>query len=235
MRCVKLMIPAIVVFMLLAVSTEQGRAKEMDVKRIHWLGHASFRIEFDGKQIYIDPYKLRGNLPKADYIFITHAHFDHFSKEDLAKIESPSTHFVVTKDVAKEIKGNITTVAPGDTVTVGDLKVVAVPAYNIGKRFHPKENGWVGYVIQLPDGMRVYHAGDTDFIPEMKQVQTDVALLPIGGTYTMDYQQAAEAARAIRPKVVIPMHWGDIVGTREDAEKFREAYQGEVLILTPER
>ena len=174
-------------------------------------------------------------LERIRYLLVTHAHFDHFSKEDLAKIESPSTRFVVTKDVAKEIKGNITTVAPGDTVTVGDLKVVAVPAYNIGKRFHPKENGWVGYVIQLPDGMRVYHAGDTDFIPEMKQVQTDVALLPIGGTYTMDYQQAAEAARAIRPKVVIPMHWGDIVGTREDAEKFREAYQGEVLILTPER
>lgn len=207
----------------------------MDVKRIHWLGHASFRIEVDGKQLYIDPYKLPKDVPKADYILITHGHFDHYSKEDIEKIRKPETRFVATKDVAKQIKGEVTAVAPGDTVTVGDLQVICVPAYNVGKRFHPRENGWVGYVVRLPDGMRIYHAGDTDFIPEMKSIDTDVALLPIGGTYTMNAKEAAQAASVINPKVLIPMHWGDIVGSEKDVEELKQHYKGKIVVLKPER
>lgn len=207
----------------------------MDVKKIHWLGHASFRVEVGAKQLYLDPYKLPPNVPKADFILITHAHFDHFSKEDLEKIRTPETMFVAPRDVAAQLQGRVTAVSPGDTVTVGELQVIAVPAYNVGKRFHPRESGWVGYVIRLPDGGRLYHAGDTDFIPEMRKVQTDVALLPIGGTYTMDAKQAAEAAAAIKASVTIPMHWGDIVGSQKDVEEFRKNYKGKVLVLTPER
>jgi|YelNatPaOPRAMG01_1025707.scaffolds.fasta_scaffold00030_57 L-ascorbate metabolism protein UlaG (beta-lactamase superfamily) len=226
----------IVVACLLAVNLPSlGRGGEMDIKKIHWLGHASFRIEVGSKQLYIDPFKLPANVPKADYIFITHSHFDHLSKEDIEKIRSPQTILVGPRDVAGQLTGMVKAVSPGETLAVGELQVIAVPAYNINKRFHPKENGWVGYVIRLPDGMRIYHAGDTDFVPEMRKVQADVALLPIGGTYTMDAKAAAEAADAIKASVTIPMHWGDIVGSQKDVEEFRKLYKGQVVVLTPER
>jgi L-ascorbate metabolism protein UlaG (beta-lactamase superfamily) len=207
----------------------------METKHIHWLGHSAFRIEDGSSQIYIDPFKLPANLPKADIIFITHAHYDHFSVEDIARIKKDNTIIVATKDVTSKIGKGTVTVVPGQNYTVGSLKVMTVPAYNLDKKFHPKENNWVGYIITLSNGQKIYHAGDTDFIPEMRKVVTDIALLPCGGTYTMTAQQAAEAANTFKPKVLIPMHWGDIVGSRADAEEVKKLFKGETVIMIQER
>lgn len=207
----------------------------MNHQHIHWLGHSSFRIEDGATQIYIDPWKLSPNAPKADVIFITHAHYDHFSVEDIARIKKDSTAYFAPKDVAYQIKGTVIGVSPGEIYNVGELKVRTVPAYNLKKQFHPRQNNWVGYVISLSTEQKIYHSGDSDFTPEMKTVVADFALLPIGGTYTMTAQEAAEAANAFKPRVVIPMHWGDIVGSKADVEEFRRLFKGETVEKTPER
>jgi L-ascorbate metabolism protein UlaG (beta-lactamase superfamily) len=213
----------------------QQKGDRMNHQHIHWLGHATFRIEDGATQIYIDPWKLPPNCPKADVIFITHAHYDHFSKEDIAKIAKEGTAFFAPKDVAYQIKGTVIGVSPGENYNLGELKVKTVAAYNIGKQFHPKGNHWVGYVIALSTGQRIYHSGDTDFTPEMKTVVTDFALLPIGGTYTMTAKEAAEAANAFKPQAVIPMHWGDIVGAQKDADEFTKLFSGKTIAKSPER
>jgi L-ascorbate metabolism protein UlaG (beta-lactamase superfamily) len=206
----------------------------METKHIHWLGHSTFRIEDGSSQIYIDPYKLPTNLPKADIIFITHAHRDHFSVEDIARIKTDSTIIVATKDVTLKIGKGIVTVVPGQNYTIGSLNIMTLPAYNLDKKFHPKGNNWIGYIITLATGQKIYHAGDTDFIPEMRKVITDIALLPCGGTYTMTAQQAAGAANIFKPKVLIPMHWGEVVGSKADAEEVKKLFKGETVILEPE-
>jgi L-ascorbate metabolism protein UlaG (beta-lactamase superfamily) len=207
----------------------------METKHIHWLGHSAFRIEDGSTQIYIDPFKLPANLPKANIIFITHAHYDHFSAEDIARIKKDSTIIVATNDVTSKIGKATVTVVPGQNYTVGSLKVMTVPAYNLDKKFHPKGNNWVGYIITLSNGQKIYHAGDTDFIPEMQKVITDIALLPCGGTYTMTAQQAAEAANIFKPKVLIPIHWGEVVGSKADAEEVKKLFKGETVIKISEQ
>ena len=207
----------------------------MEYKHIHWMGQSAFRIEDGTMQIYIDPFKLPANLPKADIIFITHAHFDHFSAEDIAKIKTDRTIIVAPKDVAAQIKGNVIAVEPGKSYSIGKLKIQTVPAYNLDKKFHPKLNAWVGYIITLSNGQKIYHAGDTDFIPEMKSIMTDIAMLPCGGTYTMTAKQAADAANSITPTLLIPMHYGSIVGSQADAETVKKLFKGETKIFVPER
>ena len=209
---------------------------------IHWHGHDTFRIVDAGKQIYFDPYKVPDGLPKADVIFITHEHRDHYSPEDVAKIVKDDTKFVAPTDVAKTIGEAAVGMKPGDEVTVDGLKVKAIAAYNIDKfrtpgvPFHPKEKNWVGYVVTLANGTTVYHAGDTDFTPEMKTVKVDVALLPVSGKYVMTAAEAVEAANAISPKVAVPMHYGGgVVGTEADAEAFKKGFKGETWILKAER
>jgi L-ascorbate metabolism protein UlaG (beta-lactamase superfamily) len=216
-------------------ASPSGKEDSMTVENIHWLGQSSIRIEDAGKQIYIDPFRLPDGLPKADYIFITHAHHDHFSPDDIAKIQKEGTVFVAPADIAKELKGAVRLVAPDQTFAIDTLKVTTVPAYNLTKKFHPRSNGWVGYIIVLSNGERVYHAGDTDFIPEMKLVKTDIALLPCGGTYTMDAKEAAEAANAIQPKILIPMHFGGIVGSQSDAETVKKLFKGETVVKAVEK
>jgi L-ascorbate metabolism protein UlaG (beta-lactamase superfamily) len=213
----------------------QQKGNRMNSNHIHWLGHSTFRIEDGSTQIYIDPWKLPPNVPKADVIFITHAHYDHFSKEDIARIAKAGTAYFAPKDVAYQIKGTVIAVSPGESYNLGELKVKTIPAYNIGKQFHPKDNHWVGYVIALSTGQRIYHSGDTDFTPEMKGVVTDFALIPIGGTYTMTAKEAAEAANAFKPQAVIPMHWGDIVGSQKDADEFKQIFSGKTIVKSPER
>jgi L-ascorbate metabolism protein UlaG (beta-lactamase superfamily) len=207
----------------------------METKHIHWLGHSAFRIEDDTLQLYIDPYNLPSNAPKADIIFITHAHYDHFSAEDIAKIKKESTIIVAPKDVGSKIGKGTIEVIPQQSYAIGNLKVQTVPAYNMDKKFHPKQNNWVGYIITLSSGQKIYHAGDTDFIPEMKKVVTDIAFLPCGGTYTMTAKQAAEAANEFKPQLLIPMHWGSVVGSKADAEEVKKLFKGETVIKAIEK
>jgi L-ascorbate metabolism protein UlaG (beta-lactamase superfamily) len=202
---------------------------------IEWLGHAGFRLKVSGKAIYIDPYRApRGR--RADLILITHDHFDHFSLEDIEQLSGDGTRIIGPATVTEQLKGAVVKIAPGETVELPGIDVTAVAAYNTnkldseGKPFHPKEAGWVGYVIRGA-GHRIYHSGDTDVIPEMDQAGgADVALLPVSGTYVMTPVEAAEAARRIDPGLAIPMHWGTIIGSREDAERFEELADVEVRI-----
>jgi L-ascorbate metabolism protein UlaG (beta-lactamase superfamily) len=199
--------------------------------KIKWLGHASFRIDGDKSVIYIDPWKLKKAVP-ADVICITHSHYDHLSEEDVEKIRKPTTVIIGPADCKAGFGNAFKQIAPGQSHTVGDVTVEAVPAYNTDKAFHPKGNKWMGYIVTV-DGFRIYHCGDTDVIPEMENVKPDVALLPVGGTYTMTVPQAADAASKISPKVAVPMHCGDIVGTLDDRESFRKSAKVPVVILDP--
>jgi len=201
------------------------------LKNIIWLGHASFKI-VDEKTIYIDPWNLRKE-DKADIVLVTHPHYDHLSPEDISKIQTNQTVILTTADGAEKLRGNVKKIKPGDFLTVKGVEIEVVPAYNIGKSYHPKENEWVGFIIKVGE-KRIYHAGDTDFIPEMEKIKADIALLPIGGTYTMNAEEAARAAKAINPQVAIPMHYGDIVGSLEDAKRFKEASPVRVEILRKE-
>ena len=203
------------------------------VKNIHWLGHDCFRI--DGPPtIYIDPYKLSEEaLPKADLILITHDHFDHLSLPDVEKIREKDTVIVTIAAAAAKLKGDVKTVKPGDRLTVLNVPIEVVPAYNIGKKYHPKEAGHVGYILTV-GGQRIYHAGDTDVIPEMKDFRVDIALLPVSGTYVMTAEEAIEAVKSINPKVVIPMHYGTIVGSEKDAKHLAKSVSTEVVILNKE-
>jgi len=201
---------------------------EEAAKKIVWLGHDCFRIDGD-KIVYFDPYQISPGT-KADLILVTHEHFDHCSPGDIAKIQKPETVIVTEKDSAKKLEGNVKIVRPGQTIDVDEIKIEAVPAYNTDKTFHPKENGWLGFIVEM-EGVRIYHAGDTDFIPEMNQFEVDIALLPVSGTYVMTAIDAIEAALAIRPKLAIPMHYGAIVGGDQDAKDFKIALEGKVEVL----
>ena len=205
--------------------------------KIDWLGHDSFRLT-GSKTVYIDPWKLRGDPPSADIILVTHEHSDHLNKNAIAKLSTPATVIVGPAEVTSQIKGDTITVAPGDTITVQGVVVSAVPAYNVSKfrspgvPYHAAADGKVGYVVEM-DGRRIYHAGDTDAIPEMAQIEADVALIPVSGTFVMTAEEAAEACRALRVKVAVPMHYGTIVGSRSDARRFKELCPLPVEILEP--
>lgn len=183
--------------------------------------HSSIKIT-KGIIIYIDPFRINEEKHDADLILITHDHYDHYSPEDINKIIKEDTIIVAPKTV-KELnnKENIIFVEPNKTYNIKGYKIVTIPAYNINKHFHPKENNWVGYIIEMED-LKYYIAGDTDITPENKKVECDVALIPIGGTYTMDYKEASELINIIRPKIAIPTHYGSIVGDITDGEKFEK-------------
>lgn len=201
------------------------------VKNIIWLGHDGFLIKGDGKVVVIDPFQVKQCEP-ADVILVTHEHYDHCSLEDIQKIQKASTVIVTESNSAKKLSGDVRVVRPGDKLTVSGIPIEAVPAYNTNKNFHPKQNGWLGFILTV-DGVRIYHAGDTDLIPEMDSIKADIALLPVSGTYVMTAEEAVEAAKTIKPKLVIPMHYGAIVGSAEDARRFCDALADtcEVVLL----
>jgi L-ascorbate metabolism protein UlaG (beta-lactamase superfamily) len=201
---------------------------------IVWLGHSTFELKSD-KTIFIDPYQVNTE-DKADVILLTHSHYDHCSIEDIKKISNENTIIITVPDcqsklasIADKVK-NITLVKPGDKLKISALDLEVVPSYNIGKMFHPKEQEWVGYIVTL-NNLRIYHAGDSDLIPEMNEIKADIALLPIGGKFTMDVEEAAKACEKINPKIAVPMHYGSIVGSNEDAEKFKNLCSCEVKLL----
>jgi L-ascorbate metabolism protein UlaG (beta-lactamase superfamily) len=194
---------------------------------IHWLGHDTFKI-IGEKVIYTDPFRIR-NEDEADIILVTHEHYDHCSPEDIEKVKGADTVIVATPDCAEKLSGDIRTVQPGDSITVKGIDIEAVPSYNVNKKFHPKANSWVGYIFTV-GGERIYIAGDTDYIPEMKDFRVDIALLPVSGTYVMTAEEAVKAALDIKPRVAIPMHYDSIVGTAEDADRFSKALKGKIEV-----
>ena len=195
------------------------------IKNVKWLGHSTIKI-VGNKVIYIDPYNIKTFFNDADIIFITHNHYDHFSKEDIKKCMHKNTKIIVTKDLYEEAldlgfeKDNIISILPNNSYTLEDISFSTLPAYNINKEFHPKESNWVGYVINI-NNIKYYIAGDTDLTDESRKVKCDIAFLPVGGIFTMNYEEASELANEIKPKIVIPIHYGTLVGTKEDALKFK--------------
>ncbi len=216
----------------------------MLIDALEWLGHSGFRVRPGGPRgttIYIDPYRVAGG-PKADLILVTHGHYDHFSPRDVEHLVHDRTRLVAPPAVAERLSGRVLSIAPGEALrpdAVDGVEVSAVAAYNTSKRdgdgrpFHPREAGGVGYELNLR-GERLYHSGDTDVIPEMDAVAgCDVALLAVSGTYVMTAAEAAEAARRIGPRLAVPMHWGEHIGTRADADEFARLAPVEVRILDP--
>ena len=194
------------------------------LENIEVLYHSSIRINKE-KIIYIDPFKINKNYNDADIIFITHDHYDHYSEEDIDKVINENTTIIIPEELLTNLlrkginKNAIITVEPNERYVVQGIKFETIPAYNTNKTFHPKENGWVGYIITLDD-IRYYIAGDTDITEENKKVKCDVAFVPVGGTYTMDFKEAANLINEIKPKIAIPIHYGSVVGTKQDATDF---------------
>jgi len=210
---------------------------EESVAKLHWMGHDAFRL--DGPPvIYIDPWKLQGKHIPADLVLISHDHYDHCSPEDVRKVMGPRTIVVATAAAEAKVPG-ARIVRAGERLTAAGVDIETVPAYNVnkfrspGQPFHPREAGMVGYIVTV-GGVRIYFAGDTDHIPEMDSVQCDIALLPVSGIYVMTAEEAAQAAKAIRPAIVVPMHYGLGIGTDDDGERFARLYDGKVTVLKQE-
>lgn len=196
--------------------------------KIEWLGHAGFLIK-NNRVIYIDPFHINTE-EKADIILITHPHYDHCSLEDIQKIVRDKTVIIITPSCQSKINKlsqdiDVHILSPGEVTSLNGIKIFAMPSYNIDKEFHPKDEGWNSYVLDVR-GVKIYHAGDTDLIPEMSHLgDIDIALLPVGGRFTMTAEEAARAASIIKPGIAIPMHYGSIVGKKEDAGNFASLCQ----------
>lgn len=197
------------------------------IENIEVLCHSSIKIKNKNNIIYIDPFKIDNDYNDADFIFITHDHYDHYSEEDINKVVNNDTIIVVPDGLITKLmqiginKDKIIVVEPNKKYLVKGINFETIPAYNINKKFHPKENGWVGYLINLNNTV-YYIAGDTDITEENRKVKCDVALVPVGGTYTMDYKEAASLINEIKPQIAVPIHYGSIVGTKQDAINFTQ-------------
>lgn len=204
------------------------------LENLEVLCHSSIRI-IGSKTIYIDPFRIKQNYHDANYIFCTHSHYDHFSRDDIAKLLKDETVIITVKDAKKDAidlvgKERVIIVEPDKTYNVNGLNFKTTYSYNLNKEFHPKENAWVGFIIEL-DGIKYYIAGDTDNVPEIQKIKCDVALLPVGGTYTMSVEEAAELTNLIDAKYVIPTHYGEIVGEKTDGEKFAKLVKNKEVII----
>lgn len=204
------------------------------LENIEVLCHSSIRFS-KKKIIYFDPFKIEENYNDADVIFITHDHYDHYSEEDIDKVVKGDTIIVVPEDLKTKLlkkewkEENIITVRPNESYTVKNIEFKTIPAYNVNKQFHSKENAWVGYLLEI-EGVTYYIAGDTDITEENKKIKCDVAFVPVGGTYTMDYKEAAELINEIKPKVTVPTHYGSIVGSKKEGDKFLKLVNPEIEV-----
>lgn len=191
--------------------------------KIEWLGHDSFRLTGE-KIVYIDPWQIANARHDADVVLITHDHFDHFVIEDVAKVRNEKTVVVGPEMLRGKIDDNVVFVRRGESLNVSGVPLQVTAAYNLHadrQNFHPNAYGGVGYIVTL-NGKRIYHTGDTDPIPEMKNIQCDIMLVPVSGTYVCTCDEAVEAVKLVNPKIAIPMHWDTIVGTWEDANNFKQ-------------
>ena len=194
------------------------------LENVEVLYHSSIKIK-DNKIIYIDPFKIDKDYNDADIVFITHDHYDHYSEEDIDKVINENTIIIIPEELLTKLlrkginKNAIITVEPNEKYMVQGIKFETIPEYNTNKTFHPKENGWVGYIIEIK-GVRYYIAGDTDITEENRRVKCDVAFVPVGGTYTMAFKEAAQLINEIQPKIAVPIHYGSVVGTKQDATDF---------------
>ena len=193
-------------------------------------------IKFNkGEVIYFDPFKIEKNYNDADVIFITHDHYDHYSEEDIDKVIKEETIIVAPEDLLTKLlkkgfeRDNMVLVTPNQKYTVKGIEFQTIPAYNVNKQFHPKANEWVGYVLKI-EGVTYYIAGDTDITEENKKVKCDIAFVPVGGTFTMDYKEAAELINEIKPKIAVPTHYGSIVGERSDGISFSKLVSPEIEV-----
>lgn len=202
------------------------------LENIEVLCHSSIRINKE-KVIYIDPFKINKNYNDADIIFITHDHYDHYSEEDIDKVIKEDTTIVIPKDLLKKLlkkginKDAIIVAEPNKEYETQGINFNTIPAYNINKKFHPKENNWLGYIITI-NNVKYYVAGDTDITDENRKVKCDVVFVPVGGTYTMDFKEAARLINEIKPKIAVPIHYGSIVGTEQDARNFINLLNSEI-------
>ena len=196
------------------------------LETIEVLCHSSIKIS-KGIIVYIDPFKIDKEFHDADLIFITHSHYDHYSEEDILRVKKENTKIILTKDILEKPlqlgcnKESILAVEPNKDYEIDNIKFTTIPSYNVNKQFHPKSNNWVGYIIDF-DNTKYYIAGDTDITEENQNVKCDIAFIPVGGTYTVNYIEAAELTNKIHPKIVIPIHYGSIVGTKQDAIEFKK-------------
>lgn len=240
MRVLRLLTLGLVVGLVVCGCKKEGPEAEQEKpgkkvpvgNTLQWFGHASFRISYGDKVIYIDPWKLTEAAHDATAVLVSHSHYDHYSAKDIAKASGPGTKIVASTDVIrKERKGQA--IKPGEKIDLDGVSVTGVAAYNPNKRFHAKGNNWLGFVVEI-GSVRIYYAGDTDLTDEMKALKDiDIALLPVGGTYTMNAEEAVMALEYIKPKRAIPYHWGDIVGKRSDADRFSDIAKCEVTVLKP--
>ena len=200
---------------------------------VTWFKQSSIRIRRDGIEIHVDPWGVTEES-EADFILLTHPHYDHFSEEDIAKVRGPDSILIAPASMKKQLSNADHFMRPGDLLQLEEFDVLAVPAHNVGKKFHPPESAWLGYVFSV-GLVTYYHAGDTDFLNSMGDIRCDVAFLPCSGHYTMDAVEAARAGAACGASVVVPIHWGDVVGTRDDAERLADLFEGEVRIVERDR
>lgn len=213
----------------------EAQTPEKMLEKIHWFGQSAVKIETGDKIIYIDPL-IAEKTEDADIILITHSHSDHFDLRSIERVAKKETVFIATQDCEKGIKSKfnarVITLKPGMSKDMNSIMIEAVPAYNTP---HPKINNWVGYILTI-DGVRIYHAGDTERIPEMKEFTCDIAMLPLGQTYTMkSVEEAAEAAQDVKAKIAIPIHFGLYEGTKEDADRFAELLKGKIQVVIKEK